>query len=183
MRSLVRLIIASTFLSASLVFAQQGNVPGSEKSAKTKALTLGAKMLQNFTPIKQISHFIVGLHPSKANPDHQMIAYHYCHQKNEDFSQCVLYDGNSKEAQLNGIEYIISEKLYKTLPEDEKKYWHPHNYEILSGQLIAPGLPDVAEKAFLKEKMNSYGKTWHVWMTGGPGMSGDKLPLGEPSLA
>jgi len=79
---------------------------------------------------------------------------------------------------------IISEKLFNSLPEKEKKFWHPHNYEILSGQLIAPGLPEVAETAFLKKKMNSYGKTWHVWNTGHHGRKdATKLPLGEPQLA
>ena len=37
----------------------------------------------------------------------------------------------------DGLEYIISEKLHNTLPTDEKAYWHPLNYEILSGQLQA----------------------------------------------
>jgi hypothetical protein len=27
-----------------------------------------------------------------------------------------------------------------------KKYWHPHNGEILSGQLVGPNIPIVAEK-------------------------------------
>src|SRR5690606_24424728 len=32
-------------------------------------------------------------------------------------------------------------------------------------------------------KMNSYGKTWHVWDTGNTvGLKGDSLPLGEPQL-
>ncbi|VTU31554.1 hypothetical protein H6CHR_03622 [Variovorax sp. PBL-H6] len=35
----------------------------------------------------------------------------------------------------------------------------------------------------MKEKMNSYGKTWHVWDTGTMGQAGDKLPLGAPMLA
>ena len=47
---------------------------------------------------------------------------------------------------MNGVEYIISEKLFETLPSEEKKYWHPHNGEILSGQLVAPGIPKMAEK-------------------------------------
>ncbi len=58
---------------------------------------------------------------------------------NEDFAQCVLFDGNTAEANLHGLEYIISEKVYDTLPPVEQSYWHPHNYEILSGQLVAPG--------------------------------------------
>lgn len=48
-----------------------------------------------------------------------MEAHHFFHQVNEDFAQCVLFDDNSKSANLNGIEYIISEKLFATLPEGE----------------------------------------------------------------
>jgi hypothetical protein len=35
----------------------------------------------------------------------------------------------------------------------------------------------------MTKKMNSYGKTWHVWRTGSGGQPGDRLPLGEPHLA
>ena len=45
-----------------------------------------------------------------------------------------------------------------------------------------PGLPDVAEKEALKGKMNSYGKTWHTWMTGMRGKQADPLPFGPPHL-
>jgi hypothetical protein len=111
-----------------------------------------------------------------------MEAHHYCNQANEDMSQCVLFDGNTAEARMMGVEYIISEKLYTTLPAEEKAFWHPHNYEILSGQLRMPGLPDVAEKEALKGRINSYGKTWHTWMTGMHGKQGDPLPFGPPHL-
>jgi hypothetical protein len=140
-------------------------------------------MLQDVTPLKQIGIYLVGFHPMKDNPAVQMEAHHYCNQVNEDFAQCVLFDGNTKDANMTGIEYIISEKLFNTLPEGERKYWHPHNYEILSGQLVGPGLPAVAEKELMRKKMNSYGKTWHVWMTDSGGHPGDKLPLGDPHLA
>jgi hypothetical protein len=98
-------------------------------------------------------------------------------------AQCALFDGNTANANLNGIEYIISEKLFATLPQDERRFWHPHNGEILSGQLVAPGIPDAAEHALMKKKMNSYGKTWHVWNTGANGKAGDALPLGPAMLA
>jgi hypothetical protein len=156
---------------------------GEEKSTKTEMLEKGAKVLQTNAPLKDLDIYLVGFHPMKDDPAHQMEAHHFCHQVNEDFAQCVLFDGNTKDANLNGIEYIISEKIFTSLPEEEKQYWHPHNYEILSGQLVAPGIPEVAEKALMKKKMNSYGKTWHVWNTGGPGLSADQLPLGKPMLA
>ncbi|MBA4141810.1 MAG: OBAP family protein [Nitrosospira sp.] len=162
---------------------EQGVSPAGEaKTPKTKMLELGAKLLQSDSPLKPFDIYLVGFHPMKDSPEDQMEAHHYCHQVNEDFAQCALFDGNTEEANLNGIEYIISEKLFESLPEEEKKYWHPHNGEILSGQLIAPNIPDIAEKSLMKEKMNSYGKTWHVWNTGHEGKPGDRLPLGEPML-
>jgi len=155
---------------------------GEAKTPQTRVLEAGAKLLQSKSPLKRFDIYLVGFHPMKESPNDQMEAHHYCHQINEDFAQCALFDGNTKDANLNGIEYIISERLFKTLPEQEKKYWHPHNGEILSGQLVAPGIPDMAEKALMKEKMNSYGKTWHLWNTGYEGRPGDDLPLGEPML-
>lgn len=163
--------------------AETGTIPSGEaKTSKTRILEAGAKLLQSSTPLKPFDIYLVGFHPMKDSPEQQMEAHHYCRQVNEDFAQCVLFDSNRKDANLNGIEYIISEKLFATLPEEEKKYWHPHNGEILSGQLVAPGIPEVAEKALMKEKMNSYGKTWHVWNTGYAGKPGNKLPLGDPML-
>lgn len=156
--------------------------PGADRTAKTGALETGAAIMQAKAPVDEIAMYLNGFHVSKDDPAMQMEAHHYCNQANEDFAQCVLFDGNTGEARLMGIEYIISAKLYDTLPADEKAYWHPHNYEILSGTLRLPGLPDAAEKEALATKINSYGKTWHTWMTGVHGHDADALPLGAPHL-
>ena len=63
------------------------------------------------------------------------------------------------------------------------KDWHPHDYEILSGQLVAPGIPGPVEHELMEQKVNSYGKTWHVWRTGAHGQDADPLPFGEARLA
>jgi Protein of unknown function (DUF1264) len=115
--------------------------PGADRTAKTAALESGANLMQAKAPVEKIAMYLNGFHVSKDDPKMQMEAHHYCNQANEDLAQCVLFDGNTAEARMMGIEYIISEKLYNTLPADEKAYWHPHNYEILSGQLRMPGLP------------------------------------------
>ena len=73
--------------------------------------------------------------------------------------------------------------VLNSLPADERQYWHPHNYEILSGQLVAPGIPQPAGHELMRRKMNSYGKTWHVWDSGSTAIRGDNLPLGEAMLA
>jgi hypothetical protein len=165
--------------------AQGGNetAPGADRTAKTAALESAAQLMQGRGPVDQIAMHLVGFHPSKSDPRTQMESHHYCNQVNQDFAQCVLYDGDADDARLHGIEFIISEKLYATLPAEERAYWHPHNYEILSGTLRMPNLPDAAEEAALRDKMNSYGKTWHVWNTGVFGQQPDPLPLGPAHLA
>ena len=177
---------AASLALAGLAFSQSGEKaqpPGDPKSGTTRVLEAGAKLLQGNSPLGPMDVYLSGFHPMKEHPQHQMEAHHFCHQVNEDFAQCVLFDGNTRDANLNGIEYIISEKLFERLPEAERRFWHPHNAEILSGQLVAPNIPAVAEKELMRRKMNSYGKTWHVWNTGAGGKAGDALPLGPAMLA
>jgi hypothetical protein len=157
--------------------------PGAEESAKVDLLEAGATALQDNGPLANMDVYVVGFHPMKDDPRMQMEAHHFCRQVNEDFAQCALFDANGGDANLNGIEYIISEKLFETLPAEERPYWHPHNAEILSGQLVAPNLPAAADKALMKTKMNSYGKTWHTWHSRDGVDPGDVLPTGPAMLA
>jgi hypothetical protein len=161
-----------------------GAPPGAEKSLETKVLEKGAELLQDLSAVRGLDHYLNGFHVMKDDTSLHMEAHHYCKGMNEEFTQCAIFDGNTGDANLVGIEYIISEGLFESLPEDEKPSWHPHNYDILSGQLILPGVPAAAEKAALAKKLNSYGKTWHVWDTGHAGHpAAHRLPIGKPLLA
>ena len=62
-----------------------------------------------------------------------------------------------------GVEYIVSEKIFKNMPAEEKKLWHSHVYDIKSGLILAPGLSEVAEKELMTSLINTYGKTFHFW--------------------
>jgi hypothetical protein len=188
MRRFLAIIVSMTLLSVACGGGNTGPqsakeaVPGAPETAKTATLETAANMLQSKGPVSKISLYLDGFHAAKDNPKMQMEAHHYCNQMNEDFAQCVLFDGNTADSRMVGIEYIVSGKIYDSLPKEEKAYWHPHNFEVLSGQLRLPGIPEVAEKEALKGKINSYGKTWHTWMTGMYGSKSDELPLGPPSL-
>ena len=50
------------------------------------------------------------------------------------------------------------ERLFLKLPDNEKQYWTPHNYDIFSGAAYTPGLPEFIEKIFYTEHVNTYGK-------------------------
>jgi hypothetical protein len=113
-------------------------------------------------------------------------ANHYCAHVTDDVRQCLLYDSPSPGARLIGIEYMITPKLYQDLPQEERRLWHSHVFEVKSGMLIMPqpnplvptALWEAAENKEMEQTVTLYGKIYHLWQTD----RGDKLPLGEPKL-
>jgi len=95
----------------------------------------------------------------------QVEAHHFCSVVNEEMTQCVIFDGNTGDAKLMGVEYIISKHLFETLSPEEKPLWHSHVHEVKSGQLIAPGIPSTAEHELMEKIIGAYGKTRHIWHT------------------
>lgn len=80
-----------------------------------------------------------------------------------------------------GVEYMVPRDVYDTFPEEERKLWHSHEYEVKSGMLILPkpaAMEDAewekAELAAMKEIINLYGKTWHFWEVD----AGHEFPMG-----
>jgi hypothetical protein len=128
-------------------------------------------------PVHELHAHFCGIHIAKNNPKFQLVAQHYCMSRSEEMHQCLLYDSPEKNAKLLGVEYIISDRLYRELPWVEKKYWHPHTYEVLAGNLIAPGMTSEDELAFMKALLTTWGKTWHTWPD-----PRTPIPLGEPLL-
>lgn len=159
-----------------------GAAPGRRKRLATLGLELGSRLLQRRGPLDNFHLYLVGFHPMRDDPRAQIEAHHYCRIIDEDLVQCIMFDGSGPDARLIGVEYIVSERLYAELPADERARWHPHNYEILSGELVAPGLPPAIEKLLMRRLLNGYGKTWHTWMTSGTGAH-HSLPTGAPCLA
>jgi Protein of unknown function (DUF1264) len=152
--------------------------PGADETGKSRALEAGAAALQDKPPIEAINAYLDGFHFYNGNMKGQMEAHHYCSLLNEEVTQCVIYDANVKDAKMMGVEYIVSGRLFQTLPEAEKAMWHSHVHEVKSGQLIAPGIPEVAEHELMKKLIGTYGKTWHTWHTD----LNHKLPVGVPQL-
>lgn len=176
--------LASSVLALSLCACggrnTESNVqsPGAAKNAETQALEAGAALMQEKAPIGAINAYLDGFHFYNGRMKGQMEAHHYCAIVNEDLIQCVIYDGNVKDARLMGVEYIVSAKLFATLPEAEKAMWHSHVHEVKSGQLIAPGIPEVAEHELMERLVGTYGKTFHTWHTD----MQHELPIGVPQI-
>lgn len=129
------------------------------------------------TPPAQLHGYLCAFHIAKKDPKFVIEAHHYCCAIAEEVHQCVIFDSNGKNARILGVEYIITDKLYRSLPDAERKYYHPHSYEVISGLLIAPGMEKSQEKKFMEGLLTTWGKTWHTW----PDHKAP-LPMGEPLL-
>jgi hypothetical protein len=152
--------------------------PGADQSAKTKLLEGGASVLQDKAPLAALNAYLDGFHFYNGNLSGQMEAHHYCGHLNEDLIQCVIFDGNDEDAKIMGVEYIVTARLFAGLPAAEKHLWHSHVHEVRSGTLIAPGIPEVAERELMTKIAGTYGKTWHTWHTD----QQHELPVGAPLL-
>ena len=157
---------------------KEAPVPGRPLSSRSHLLDTAADAVQAKRPIDAMSEYLNGFHFYADDMGRQVEANHFCTHLSEDFHQCVIYDSNLPNAKLIGIEYIVSERVFKTLPENEKKLWHSHNYEVKSGELIAPGVPELAEHAFMQDLVTTYGKTWHTWQIDRDA----SFPMGIPQL-
>ncbi|XWW46234.1 OBAP family protein [Fibrella sp. USSR17] len=177
-RSSVFVLLACQFGCGGENTSSNVQSPGAEKTGKTKTLEAGADLLQNKTPLSKLNMYLDGFHFYNGDLRSQMEAHHYCSVINDDLIQCVIFDGNGENAKIMGVEYIVSEKLFKTLPAEEKTLWHSHSHEVKSGTLIGPGLPLAAEHELMEKLVSTYGKTTHTWHT-------DRelaLPVGPPQI-
>jgi Protein of unknown function (DUF1264) len=98
----------------------------------------------------------------------------YCHKASDELYECVLVDVQGK---VTGVEHIISRDRFDGLPEEEQRRWHPYNYLVKSGLLIAPGLSTDKEHQLMKELVSMYGKSFSTYAE-----PGAELPSGTARL-
>jgi hypothetical protein len=151
---------------------------GGAHSTQSRLLDAGAAVLQTKAPLNAMNLYLNGFHFYADDMGRPVEAHHYCTHLTEDLHQCTIFDSNTDQARLIGIEYIVSEKLFLQLPEEEKRLWHSHHHETTSGELVMPGIPERIETVAMGRLANTYGKTWHTWQVD----RGDTLPLGIPQL-
>jgi Protein of unknown function (DUF1264) len=104
-----------------------------------------------------------------------LIVHHHCKVYNDMTAMCLLFPtGMGDQDKPYGIEYVIPSKLYKTLPDEEKKYWHYHLTELPKVKATTPDMT-AEEAAKVKPILDeTYGKVVYFWQLGDP------LPIGQP---
>jgi hypothetical protein len=103
---------------------------------------------------------------------------HFCKPHDRIMMVCQLYDSNSANATLIGIEYIITQEQYDSLPNREKPYWHAHREE-LSPQRADPRMPELSPEQAQAEMAKlhpTWGKVIITWIPS------DDLPSFPPQV-
>jgi len=153
-------------------------VPGEDLPLSKKARALMTEALQPFGPIRSIAYHLVDYVWYGGHPNRQLENHLFCTPLNNDVTQCLIYDGHQAHSRLIGVEYIVSDRVYKTFSPEEQALWSSNAYEVTSGLVVAPRLPRIAEKGLMGDLVNTYSKTimtWHVDL--------NPLPLGIPQFA
>jgi len=127
-------------------------------------------------PSSELDLYLVDVHIYSGDINFQFPAFHYCNVLNKGFMQCVLYDGPGRDAGIVGVEFFISKEKFESLSKEEKKLWHSHHYEVLSGMFVAPDVPEEDEPKLMEWLMTTYGKVFDVWH------QKDELPINAPRL-
>jgi hypothetical protein len=103
---------------------------------------------------------------------------HFCKPNDRIMMVCQLYDSNSANATLIGIEYIITQEQYDSLPNREKPYWHAHREEF-SPTRADPRMPELSPEqaqAEMAKTLPTWGKVIITWIPS------DDLPSFPPQV-
>jgi hypothetical protein len=103
---------------------------------------------------------------------------HFCKPSDKIMMVCQLYDSNSSSATLIGIEYIITQQQYDSLPNREKPYWHAHREE-LKPERADPMMPELSPEqaqAEMAKMLPTWGKVIITWIPS------DDLPSFPPQV-
>jgi hypothetical protein len=79
---------------------------------------------------------------------------------------CQLYDSNSANAMLIGIEYVITQQQYDSIPVREKPYWHAHREEFRPDRADPMMMPELSPEQAQTEMammLPTWGKVIITW--------------------
>jgi hypothetical protein len=151
--------------------------PGDSETVKSYTGETVASLVQSHSPINAFKTHVSTIKLYGSNPDRQISVHEYIQHINEDVMQGLLFDSDESDARLVGVEYIVTEKLFKRLPDEERKLWYSHAYEAKSGTMIAPRLPGPMEKKLAADMAPTYGKVVGLWQ-----VDKHSLPMGLPEF-
>lgn len=149
-----------------------------QPQTEVKKETTEEKPTQTTQDEKPSSGFTLHIDAEKHFPaDEKKIAHHYCKQVRGGMFECQLYDSDSKDAKLVGVEVVVDTKTWQGFDSVENKNWHYHKEEIPKVNAKLPDLSKEEAAKVVKTLEETYGKIYLLW---DPAKS--ELPIGSPNI-
>jgi len=109
-------------------------------------------------------------HPSE-------IAHHWCKTISPTLIECQLYDTDSPNARLVGVETIVPTAVWQTFSPQEQALWHSHKTQLKKIQPTLPDTPENQRASVIAALEPTYGKVYILWDP-----ISTKNPTGQPSI-
>ncbi len=153
-------ILPFVMFSVILAMATMTTVAPVTTSAQQRNATSGGKPVDGYN--LQQGHITAIRH---VFDDPSLRVHHYCKMSDKIFLVCQLYDSESQNATLIGMEYIITHEQYNSLPDREKPNWHYHKIEFAPNR-ADPKFPELnaqQTQSEMMKAMDTYGKVIITW--------------------
>jgi hypothetical protein len=118
-----------------------------------------------------------GAHIPRNQPGNPRVDYHIYQPLNDHVGQCLIFDGPGPDARLIGVEYLVSDEVYRRMPAEERLYWHDRKPEVDAGLVRGPTQSGAEEAATRAPVRTRWGKVYHTWISGGDYPRGPSRPF------
>jgi hypothetical protein len=118
-----------------------------------------------------------GAHPRRNQPGSTRVVQDNDQSRNDSVSHRLLYDGPGPDARLIGVEYLVSDEVYRQMPVEEQLYWHKHPDEVDAHLVRSPTPTRSPARATGAAVGTRWGKVYYTWP------SGSDYPRGPSRLA
>ncbi|CAI5475357.1 unnamed protein product [Closterium sp. Yama58-4] len=128
----------------------------------TSALETTASLLQSFRPLKSFCQHVSTWAHYAQSPGRMIETHHLVARLTEDVLQCIVFDSDQPNARIVGVEYIVTESVFKKLPEEENL-----NALCVPSKTITPftqhpaGVEYIVTEAVFKKLPEEEKHLWH----------------------
>ena len=164
---LLAIVAGLSVITSSLIYGQQAqNNTATDQNFRAVTQGFGGPPTGPLTAVRHVFD------------DPTLRVWHFCKPNDKIMMVCQLYDSNSPNATLIGVEYMIITDAYAQLPAREKPNWHYHKEEFAPDRAYPkfPQLNEQQQNATLKKLEESYGKIVLTWNPS------DKEPVYPPQV-
>jgi Protein of unknown function (DUF1264) len=139
-----------------------------------------AKTIGTRAPIARDLHCPLtfgGDHVPRNRLGNPRVAYQAYQPLNDHVGQCLIFDGPGPEARLIGVEYLVSDEVYRRMSAEERLYWHDRKPDVDAG-LVRRSMQSGAEVEATRAPVRTrWGKVYHTWISGGDYPRGPSGPF------